>query len=37
MRRSEETDDNVFAYFDKGGLTATDGIFFAVRLNSDGH
>lgn len=27
MRWSEETDDNIFAYFDMGGLTATDGIF----------
>ena len=37
MRWSEETDDNIFAYFDKGGLTATENIFFAVTLNSNGH
>lgn len=29
--------DNIFAYFDKGGLIAAIGNFFAGRLNSDGY
>lgn len=37
MRWPEEMDDNIFAYFDKGGLTAAIGNFFAGTLNSDGH
>lgn len=30
-------EDNIFAYFDKGRLTAAIGNIFAGRLNSDGH